>query len=73
MYTEDCMKKFSESLREHPMEIINFKKKKRKLLINDKKKKEKKKRKRKNMLKIQSIVKLRIIVTMQGDIERCHS
>ena len=47
MYTEDCMKKFSESLREHPMEIINFKKKKRKLLINDKKKKKKKKKEKK--------------------------
>ena len=47
MYTEDCMKRFSESLREHPMEIINFKKKKRKLLINDKKKKKKKKKREK--------------------------
>ena len=28
---KDCMKKFCESLREHAMKIINFKKKKRKL------------------------------------------
>ena len=31
---KDCMKKFCESLREHAMEIINFKKKKMKLLTN---------------------------------------
>ena len=30
---KDCMKKFCESLREHAMKIINFKKKKIKLLI----------------------------------------
>ena len=29
---KDCMKKFCESLREHPNEIINFEKKKIKLL-----------------------------------------
>ena len=32
---KDCMKKFSESLREHVMKIINFKKKKIKLLTNE--------------------------------------
>ena len=31
---KDCMKKFCESLREHVMNIINFKKKKMKLLTN---------------------------------------
>ena len=30
-----CMKKFSESLREHAMQIIKFKKKKMKLLTNE--------------------------------------
>ena len=32
--SKDCMKKFCESLREHAMEIINFKKKKMNLLTN---------------------------------------
>ena len=32
---KDCMKKFCESLREHEMEIINFKKKKAKLLTKE--------------------------------------
>ena len=31
---KDCMKKFSESLREHSMKVINFKKKKTKSLTN---------------------------------------
>ena len=34
---KDCTKKFYESLREHEMEIINFKKKKMKLLTNEQK------------------------------------
>ena len=32
---KDCMKKFYESLREHPMKIINFNKKKMKLLTKE--------------------------------------
>ena len=32
---KDCMKKFCESLREHTMKIINFKKKKMKLLTKE--------------------------------------
>ena len=32
---EDCMKKFSESLREHKMKIINFEKKKMIPLTNE--------------------------------------
>ena len=32
---KDCMKKFCESLREHAMEISNFKKKKIKLLTEE--------------------------------------
>ena len=32
---ENCMKKFRESLREHAMKIINFKKKKMKLLTKE--------------------------------------
>ena len=35
---EDCMKTFYESLRDHAMKIINFKKKKKKLLTNEQKK-----------------------------------
>ena len=35
---KDCMKKFCESLREHAMETINFKKKKLKLLTNEQQK-----------------------------------
>ena len=35
MYRDkDCMKKFCKSLREHAIEIINFKKEKNKLLTN---------------------------------------
>ena len=36
--SKDCMKKCCESLREHAMEIINFKKKKMKLLTNEQQK-----------------------------------
>ena len=32
---KDCMKKFCESLREHAMKIINFKKEKMKLLTKE--------------------------------------
>ena len=32
---KDCMKKFCESLREHAMKVINFKKKKMKLLTKE--------------------------------------
>ena len=32
---EDCMKKFCESLKQHLMKIVNFKKKKLKLLTNE--------------------------------------
>ena len=32
---KDCMKKFCESLKEHAMEIINFKKQKMKLLTKE--------------------------------------
>ena len=35
---KDCMKKFCESLREHAMDTINFKKKKLKLLTNEQQK-----------------------------------
>ena len=36
--SKDCMKKFCESLREHAMEIINFKKEKMQLLTNEQQK-----------------------------------
>ena len=32
---KDCMKKFAESLKDHTMKIINFKKKKMKLLTKE--------------------------------------
>ena len=35
MMFKDCMKQFCESLREHAMEIINFKEKKKKLLTKE--------------------------------------
>ena len=78
---KDSIKTFCESLREHTMKIINFKKneiinkraaelmKKCKSLIYFSKKKKKKKKKLKmNMRKIKNIVKLKIIVVIQGNI-----
>ena len=74
---KDSIKTFCESLREHTMKIINFKKneiinkraaelmKKCKSLIYFSKKKKKKKM---NMRKIKNIVKLKIIVVIQGNI-----
>ena len=71
------MKKFCESLREHEMKEINFKRKKIEV-INEKVagiiKKCKhllhsKNYKIKNMWKINNVVKLVIIVIIQGDIE----
>ena len=71
------MKKFCESLREHEMKEINFKRKKIEV-INEKVAGIIKKCKHllysrnykiKNMWKINNIVKLMIIVIMQGDIE----
>ena len=47
--SEDCIKKFDESVREHAMKIINFKKKKKKKLLT-KEKQESRKKKRKNLL-----------------------
>ena len=47
--SKDCIKKFDESVREHAMKIINFKKKKKKKLLT-KEKQESRKRKRKNLL-----------------------
>ena len=75
---KDSIKTFCESLREHTMKIINFKKneiikkraaelmKKCKSLIYFSKKK--KKKKKMNMRKIKNIVKLKIIVVIQGNI-----
>ena len=47
--SKDCIKKFDESVREHAMKIINFKKKKKKKLLT-KEKQESRKKKRKNLL-----------------------
>ena len=61
---KDCMKKFCEPLRKHAMKIINFKKtnknymKMQKFVIFVKKNS-----------KIKNIVKLEIIVIIQGNIE----
>ena len=72
-----CMKKFCESLREHAMKIINFKKKKMKLLKRSTRNHKKiqksvifvKKNLKINIWKIKNIAKLEIIVIMQGNIE----
>ena len=77
---KDCMKKFCEFLREHAMKIINFKKKKMKLLTKEQQEsyenakicyicKEKFENK---YLKDKNIVKLEIIVIIQGNIEVLH-
>ena len=47
--SKDCIKKFDESVREHAMKVINFKKKKKKKL-STKEKQESRKKKRKNLL-----------------------
>ena len=77
---KDSIKTFCESLREHTMKIINFKKneiinkraaelmKKCKSLIYFSKKKKKKKNLKINLRKIKNIVKLKIIVVIQGNI-----
>ena len=74
---KDCMKKFCEFLREHAMKIINFKKKKwncyQKSSRNHMKMQESvifvKKNLKINNWKIKNIVKLDIIVIIQGNIE----
>ena len=74
---KDCVKKFCESLREHAMKIINLKKKKMKLLTKEQWEsyenakicnicKEKFENK---YLKEKNIVKLEMIVTIQGNLE----
>ena len=71
---------FCESLREHAMEIINFKKKEMKLLTNEHLKLCQnakisyicKKNLKINMIKIKNILKLRTIVIIQGNIEVLH-
>ena len=78
---KDIMKKFFESLREHEMEIISFKKKKKKLLTNEQQKSYKsakicyicqEKLVKINELKIKNIVKLGTIVIIQVNIEVLH-
>ena len=74
---KDCVRKFCESLREHAMTTINFKKKKIKLLTKEQQESYKmqksvifvKKNLEINMWKIKNIHKLEIIVIMQGNLE----
>ena len=74
---KDCTKTFCESLREHAIKITNFKKKEMKLLTKEQQEsyenaptfyicKEKSKTK---YLKDRNIVKLEVIVVIQGNIE----
>ena len=78
---KDCMKKFFESLRKCAMEIINFKKKNLKLLTNEQQKSFtiakfsyicNKKKLNMNMLKMKNIVRLKLIVIIQGNIVVLH-
>ena len=74
---KDCMKRFRASLREHAMKIINFKKKKMKFLTKEQHGSYGnakicyicKKKMKINILKIKNVVKLEIIVIIQGKIE----
>ena len=65
---KDCIKKFCKSLREHALEIINFKKKKMKLLGKEQQESYEngktfvKKNLKINIVKVKNIVKLGIIV-----------
>ena len=67
---KDCIKKFCKSLREHALEIINFKKKKMKLLGKEQQESYEngktfvKKNLKINMVKVKNIVKLGIIVSI---------
>ena len=73
----DCMKKFCQSLSEHAMKMINFKKKKMNLLTKQQQESYEnakicyisKKKLKTKIWNIKIIVKLEIIVIMQGNIE----
>ena len=67
------MKKFCEFVREHAMKIINFEKKKMKLLTKEQQKSYEnvlfvKKDLKINISKVKNIIKLEIIVIIQGNI-----
>ena len=74
---KDCVKKFCESLREHAMKIISFKKKKMKALIKEQLESYEnpkicyisKEKFESKCLKGKNIIKLEIIVIIHGDIE----
>ena len=74
---KDCIKKFCESLREHAMRILNFKKKKWNYLPNSNRNHMKiqksviyiKKNVEINMWKIKDIIKLKINAIIQENIE----
>ena len=67
------MKKFCEFVREHAMKIINYEKKKMKLLTKEQQKSYEnvlfvKKDLKINISKVKNIIKLEIIVIIQGNI-----
>ena len=71
---KSCIEKFCESLREHALKIINFKRKRNKVISRNHMKKQKsvtfvKKNLKINIFEIKNIVKLEIIVIIQGNIE----
>ena len=74
---KDCMKKFCESLREHAMKIINFKKKKMKLLTKQQQESYEiakicyicKKTIENKYMKDKKYRKLKIIVIIQGNVK----
>ena len=77
---KDFMKKFCESLREHTIKIINFKKKKMKLLTKEQKESYENAKTcyickeifENKCVKIKNIEKLEITVIIQGNIEVLH-
>ena len=69
---KDCMKNFFESLREHTMEIINFKKKKMKLLTNQVQESYKMQKFEDKHAKDRNITKLVTIIIIQVNVEVLH-
>ena len=67
---KDCMKKFCESLRKHAMKIINFKKEKVKSLTKEQQ--ESYENAKICYICKENIVKLEIIVIIQGNMEVLH-
>ena len=55
--SKDCIKKFDESVREHAMKIINFKKKKKKKLLTKEKQESRKKKTQKFVIFVKTKLK----------------